>query len=159
MWLAQCEPFQLTKVFKKVVMLFNSAGEKQDKFATKPAESGVRRAWLLHTGLIAHYWMQGAKTYVVTGLAWSPDSNKLESSPSSAYFPQPPLLHRLAVAQSDNIVFVYKLGQGDATKWYPSRVWCHVGQISPSLLGTRKSPSATSSCKQYVAYLKSSQSL
>jgi intraflagellar transport protein 172 len=35
--------------------------------------------------------MQGAKAYTVTGMAWSPDSTML------------------AVAQSDNILFVYKV--------------------------------------------------
>ena len=37
---------------------------------------------------------QGAKTYMVTGMAWSPDSTML------------------AIAQSDNIVFVYKVRRG-----------------------------------------------
>jgi intraflagellar transport protein 172 len=51
----------------------------QDKFATKPAESG------------------GGKGYAVRALCWSPDST------------------RLAVAQSDCIVFVYKLAAAPET--------------------------------------------
>ncbi len=43
----------------RVIMLFDANGERQDKFATKPAESG------------------GSKSYVVRSLAWSPDSTKL----------------------------------------------------------------------------------
>eukprot|EP01065_Artemidia_motanka_P041067 TRINITY_DN5263_c0_g4_i1.p1 TRINITY_DN5263_c0_g4~~TRINITY_DN5263_c0_g4_i1.p1 ORF type:complete len:1760 (+),score=631.40 TRINITY_DN5263_c0_g4_i1:78-5357(+) len=58
----------------RFVHLYDEHGDKRDKFATKPAES------------------RGPKTYVVRGMAFSPDSAKL------------------AIAQSDNIVFVYKLG-------------------------------------------------
>jgi len=54
--------------------LFDETGEKKDKFSTKPADAN------------------GPKNYMVTGMAFSPDST------------------RLAVAQSDNIVFIYKLG-------------------------------------------------
>eukprot|EP00051_Salpingoeca_urceolata_P019102 m.274557 g.274557 ORF g.274557 m.274557 type:complete len:1824 (+) comp19348_c0_seq8:278-5749(+) len=43
----------------RVVILYDEHGEKQDKFATKPADS------------------KGPKTYQVTGLAWSPDGTKL----------------------------------------------------------------------------------
>ena len=57
----------------RVVHLFDADGERQDKFATKPAPKGL-------------------KTYTVNGLAFSPDSTKL------------------AIAQSDNIVYVYNLG-------------------------------------------------
>ena len=55
-----------------VVYLFDEQGEKRDKFKTKPAE--------------AH----SSQSYVVRGMAFSPDST------------------RLAIAQSDNIVFVYR---------------------------------------------------
>ena len=57
----------------RVVHLFDADGERQDKFATKPAPKGL-------------------KNYTVNGLAFSPDSTKL------------------AIAQSDNIVYVYNLG-------------------------------------------------
>jgi intraflagellar transport protein 172 len=57
----------------RVINIYDSDGEKRDKFSTKPAPNGV-------------------KNYVVTGIAFSPDNTKL------------------AVAQSDNIVYVYKLG-------------------------------------------------
>ena len=60
----------------RVVLLFDDTGEKRDKFSTKPAD--------------AKY---GKRSYIVKGLAFSPDSTKL------------------AVAQTDNIVFVYKIGE------------------------------------------------
>eukprot|EP00698_Gefionella_okellyi_P025059 TRINITY_DN9055_c0_g1_i1.p1 TRINITY_DN9055_c0_g1~~TRINITY_DN9055_c0_g1_i1.p1 ORF type:complete len:1722 (-),score=456.28 TRINITY_DN9055_c0_g1_i1:33-5198(-) len=56
------------------VHLFDENGERRDKFSTKPADA------------------KGARTYLVKGLAFSPDSTKL------------------AVAQTDNMVFIYKLG-------------------------------------------------
>ena len=59
-----------------VILLFDDTGEKRDKFSTKPAD--------------AKY---GKRSYIVKGLAFSPDSTKL------------------AVAQTDNIVFVYKIGE------------------------------------------------
>ena len=55
-----------------VVYLFDEQGERRDKFKTKPAE--------------AH----STQSYVVRGMAFSPDST------------------RLAISQSDNIVFVYR---------------------------------------------------
>ena len=58
----------------RVVHLCDENGERRDKFSTKPGDS------------------KGPKTYMVRGMAWSPDSTKL------------------AIAQSDNIAFVYKLG-------------------------------------------------
>ena len=60
----------------RVVLLFDDSGEKRDKFSTKPADSKF-----------------GKRSYVVKGLAFSPDSTKL------------------AIAQTDNIVFVYKIGE------------------------------------------------
>ena len=60
----------------RVVLLFDDSGEKRDKFSTKPADSKF-----------------GKKSYIVKGLAFSPDSTKL------------------AIAQTDNIVFVYKIGE------------------------------------------------
>ena len=87
-------------------MLYNEAGEKCDKFSTKPAEKGL-------------------KNYAVRGLAWSPDSTKV--TPEKWHlFHTPPLtrsigfsLPQLAVAQSDNIVFVYKLSSAPekAAEW------------------------------------------
>lgn len=60
----------------RVVILYDEHGEKRDKFATKPANSQA-----------------GKKSYIVKGLAFSPDSTKI------------------AVGQTDNIVFVYKIGE------------------------------------------------
>lgn len=56
----------------KVVHLFDEAGERRDKFKTKPGDGG------------------SGGGYVVRAMAFSPDSTKL------------------AVAQSDSIVFVYR---------------------------------------------------
>lgn len=58
----------------RFVHLFDENGERRDKFATKAADP------------------KAAKTYVIRGMQFSPDSSKL------------------AIAQSDSIVFVYKLG-------------------------------------------------
>ncbi|KAF8062969.1 IFT172 [Scenedesmus sp. PABB004] len=60
----------------RVVHLFDDAGERRDKFKTKPADAAGG----------------GGGAYLVTGMAFAPDSCKL------------------AVAQSDSIVFVYRLG-------------------------------------------------
>lgn len=65
------------------IVLFDEKGEKRDKFSTKPYDSDA-----------------GKKSYVVTGISFSPDSTKL------------------AVAQSDCIVYVYKLGE----KWGEKKV-------------------------------------
>ena len=64
---------------ERVVSLFDEAGERRDKFSTKAGSPATR-------------------AYVVTAMAFSPDST------------------RLLVAQSDNIVFVYKLGLDWADK-------------------------------------------
>ncbi|CAH1772611.1 unnamed protein product [Owenia fusiformis] len=61
----------------RVIVLFDENGEKRDKFSTKPAD--------------AKY---GKKSYMVKGLAFSPDSTKI------------------AIGQTDNIIFVYKIGEG-----------------------------------------------
>jgi intraflagellar transport protein 172 len=58
----------------KVVYLFDDAGERKDKFKTKPADAATM------------------PNYIVRTMAFSPDSSKL------------------AIAQSDNIVFVYRYG-------------------------------------------------
>ncbi|KAG5505749.1 hypothetical protein JKF63_05085 [Porcisia hertigi] len=56
------------------IQLFDEQGERRDKFATKAASE------------------KGGRGYIVTGMAFSPDSSLL------------------AIAQSDSIVFVYRLG-------------------------------------------------
>ena len=68
----------------KVVHLFDENGERRDKFSTKPAD-------------------KTNKSYMITGMSFSPDSSKL------------------AVAQSDNIVFVYKLG----LEWGDKKTICN----------------------------------
>lgn len=68
------------------ILLFDDAGERRDKFSTKPSNPA-----------------NGKQSYVVRGLAFSPDSTKL------------------AVGQSDNIVYVYKLGES----WNDKKVICN----------------------------------
>lgn len=58
------------------VLLFDEEGKKRDKFSTKPHDPEA-----------------GKKSYLITGVAFSPDSTKI------------------AVAQSDCIVYVYKIGE------------------------------------------------
>ncbi|XP_043216719.1 intraflagellar transport protein 172 homolog isoform X2 [Amphibalanus amphitrite] len=70
----------------RVVIMFDENGEKKDKFSTKPID--------------AKY---GKKSYVVKGLAFSPDGTKL------------------AIGQSDNIIFVYKIGED----WGEKKVICN----------------------------------
>ena len=66
---------RLAVCHERTIWLFDEQGEKRDKFSTKPMDSKY-----------------GKKSYVVTALAFSPDST------------------RLAIGQSDKIVFVYKIG-------------------------------------------------
>ncbi len=87
-----------------MVLLFNELGEKKDKFATKPADSSVRfflkgkRTIFLNFNFIVQL---GKKCYHVSGLAFSPDSTKI------------------AVGQTDNIIYVYKIGEKWCVyKWY-----------------------------------------
>ncbi|KPI84420.1 hypothetical protein ABL78_6527 [Leptomonas seymouri] len=76
----------------RYIQLFDEHGERRDKFPTKPASD------------------KGGRGYVVTGLAFSPDSTLL------------------AVAQSDSIVFVYRLG----TEWGEKKAIRHkLSQTSP----------------------------
>lgn len=70
----------------RMILLFDENGDRRDKFSTKPSDPA-----------------NGKTSYVIRGLAFSPDST------------------RLAVAQSDNIVFVYKLGEG----WNEKKVICN----------------------------------
>jgi hypothetical protein len=67
----------------KVVYLFDEHGEKRDKFKTKAADAAAQPA------------------YVVRGMAFSPDSQ------------------RLAVAQSDGAVFVYRWARAQARAGRP----------------------------------------
>ncbi|XP_063277854.1 intraflagellar transport protein 172 homolog isoform X3 [Prinia subflava] len=71
---------------ERVVLLYDEQGERRDKFSTKPAD--------------AKY---GRKSYVVKGMAFSPDSTKL------------------AVGQTDNIVYVYRIGE----EWGDKKVICN----------------------------------
>lgn len=57
------------------VLLYDEKGEKRDRFSTKPYDPEA-----------------GKRSYIITGIAFSPDSTKI------------------AVAQSDCIVYVYKIG-------------------------------------------------
>uniref|UniRef100_A0A7E4USX7 WD_REPEATS_REGION domain-containing protein n=1 Tax=Panagrellus redivivus TaxID=6233 RepID=A0A7E4USX7_PANRE len=68
------------------VSLFDEKLQRRDKFATKPVDSKF-----------------GKKSYLVTALAFSPDSTKL------------------AIGQTDNIVFVYRLGE----TWEEKKVICN----------------------------------
>lgn len=77
----------------RVVHLCDENGERRDKFSTKPGDS------------------KGPKTYLVRGMAWSPDSTKL------------------AIAQSDNIAFVYKLG----ADWGDKKSICNKFQQASSV--------------------------
>ncbi|XP_068198190.1 intraflagellar transport protein 172 homolog [Antennarius striatus] len=60
----------------RVVLLYDEHGERRDKFSTKPQDPKC-----------------GKSSYVVTDMAFSPDSTKI------------------AIGQSDNIIFVYRLGE------------------------------------------------
>ena len=74
------------------IQLFDEQGERRDKFPTKPASD------------------KGGRGYIITGLAFSPDSTLL------------------AVAQSDSIVFVYRLG----LEWGEKKAIRHkLSQTSP----------------------------
>ncbi|XP_037908543.1 intraflagellar transport protein 172 homolog isoform X1 [Hermetia illucens] len=68
------------------ILLFDEAGERRDKFSTKPSNPALGKA-----------------SYVIRAIAFSPDSTKL------------------AVAQSDSIVYVYKLGE----TWSDKKVICN----------------------------------
>lgn len=70
----------------RVVLLYDEQGERRDKFSTKPAD--------------AKY---GKKSYLVKGMAFSPDSTKI------------------AIGQTDNIVYVYKIGED----WGDKKVICN----------------------------------
>ncbi|XP_072947774.1 intraflagellar transport protein 172 homolog [Epargyreus clarus] len=71
---------------ERLVLLFDSEGVRRDKFSTKPADPAA-----------------GKKSYVITGLAFSENSELL------------------GVAQSDNMVFVYRVG----ADWSGKKVICN----------------------------------
>ncbi|CAI9571384.1 unnamed protein product [Staurois parvus] len=70
----------------RVVLLYDEQGERRDKFSTKPATPRY-----------------GKKSYMVKGMAFSPDSTKI------------------AIGQTDNIVYVYKIGED----WGDKKVICN----------------------------------
>ncbi|XP_059516265.1 intraflagellar transport protein 172 homolog [Myotis daubentonii] len=70
----------------RVVLLYDEHGERRDKFSTKPADMKY-----------------GRKSYMVKGMAFSPDSTKI------------------AVGQTDNIIYVYKIGED----WGDKKVICN----------------------------------
>jgi len=82
----------------RVIHLFDDLGEKRDKFSTKPCDSKVNKNFkristISKANLIIFIEIKFGKTsYLVNSLAFSPDATML------------------AVAQTDNIVFVYKIG-------------------------------------------------
>ncbi|KAG8230356.1 hypothetical protein J437_LFUL000627, partial [Ladona fulva] len=84
----------------RVVQLFDEFGERKDKFPTKPVDAKVVNLFLF-----------GKKSYVIRGLAFSPDSTKI------------------AVGQSDNIVFVYKVGE----EWGEKKVICNKFPLQSSV--------------------------
>ncbi|CAG9561122.1 unnamed protein product [Danaus chrysippus] len=81
--------------FERVVLLFDRDGMRRDKFSTKPADAAA-----------------GKKSYVITGLAFS-DNSEL-----------------LGVAQSDNMVFVYRIG----ADWSGKKVICNKFPLTGSPL-------------------------
>jgi len=84
----------------RVVLLFDENGEQKDKFATKPAGTyctfnSIESSYLFADCCYVLHCIadkNGTRNYIVRAIEFSPDSTKL------------------AVAQSDNIVYVYKLG-------------------------------------------------
>lgn len=91
----------------RVVLLYDEHGERRDKFSTKPADPKVTLAGGFGAPLSRRpppprpssfppflFSLQyGRKSYTVKGMAFSPDSTKI------------------AVGQTDNIIFVYKIGE------------------------------------------------
>ncbi|XP_066234732.1 intraflagellar transport protein 172 homolog isoform X2 [Saccopteryx leptura] len=70
----------------RVVLLYDEHGEQRDKFSTKPADMKY-----------------GRKSYMVKGMAFSPDSTKI------------------AIGQTDNIIYVYKIGED----WGDKKLICN----------------------------------
>lgn len=88
---------------ERVVFLFDANGEKRDKFSTKPSDSKVSikqeiDLFLIKVNLysLLSLIQYGKKSYSIKGIAFSPDSTKI------------------AIGQTDQIVFVYKIGDD----WY-----------------------------------------
>jgi len=80
----------------RIVSIFDSSGTRVDKFSTKPNAGG-------------------AKDYTVRGLAFSP--GPVEGSGGGGV--------KLAVAQSDCIVFVYKWAGGEGGAWEGKKSICN----------------------------------
>ena len=64
-----------------MIYIYDEAGEKQDKFATKPADPASKVGPSIMLSLHAFWnlnlhFRQAGKNYVVKALAWSPDSTK-----------------------------------------------------------------------------------
>lgn len=93
---------------ERVVLLYDEQGERRDKFSTKPADAkvsgagpaglgtGTGRAVLGQPAFPRSHrpsLQYGRKSYVVKGMAFSPDSTKL------------------AIGQTDNVVYVYRIGE------------------------------------------------
>ena len=79
----------------RVVVLYDDQGEKRDKFATKPADPNVSVNGMylpVHDFFFFFFTKLGKKCYQVSALAFSPDSTKI------------------AVGQTDNIIYVYRIG-------------------------------------------------
>lgn len=84
---------------ERVVLLFDSNGEKRDKFSTKPSDPQVIILYISELIFLFIYLLTfysvcqfGKKSYQIRGLVFSPDSSKI------------------AIGQTDHIVFVYKIG-------------------------------------------------
>eukprot|EP00954_Amorphochlora_amoebiformis_P023530 1360642-Amorphochlora_amoeboformis.AAC.1 len=77
------------------IYLYDEDGKERDKFNTKPAAkvNSKDSHHSKHTRLTVLCNQNGTRNYLIRDVAFSPDST------------------RLAVAQSDNIVFIYKLGR------------------------------------------------
>ena len=93
-WAPSNKKFAVATV-DRVVQLFDDHGERRDKFSTKPADPNVNlQNWPAKVRHPRFFSFQlGKQSYQVTGLAFSPDSA------------------RIAVGQSDNIAFVYTVGE------------------------------------------------
>nr|XP_042696068.1 intraflagellar transport protein 172 homolog isoform X3 [Chrysemys picta bellii] len=88
----------------RVVLLYDEHGERRDKFSTKPADTKY-----------------GRKSYMVKGMAFSPDSTKI------------------AIGQTDNIIYVYKIGE----EWGDKKVICNKFIQTVRLANTKTNKSST----------------
>jgi intraflagellar transport protein 172 len=90
--------------------MFDEEGVRKDKFSTKPADKVQFLIYFLLFLLICTY-LKGPKTYIVRQMVFSPQSDKL------------------AIAQSDNMVFVYKIG----SEWGDKKSICNKFQHTSSI--------------------------